>query len=131
MKTVINQKQKIAHSFKEHEKCAYDVQSKADTTMEENTRLLDQSKMVQKENSDISDDLSNMVDDHSHAEEKEYKSQYYGIRKHYIHLGYEEEKWQRYDRKFWSREQAKTFFWINEKLSTILKIFQVKKLLST
>ena len=82
MKTVINQKQAIAHSLKEHEKSAYDVQSEADTIMEENTRLLDHSKMTQKDNNDITDDLSNMVDDHAHAEEKEYKYQYYGLRKH-------------------------------------------------
>ena len=69
MKTVINQKQAIAHSLKEHEKSAYDVQYETDKTLEENTRLLDQSKMTQNENSNITYDLSNMVDDHAHAEE--------------------------------------------------------------
>ena len=47
--TVCNQKQVVAHSSKEQKKCTFDVQSEADTIQEENTRLLDQVKMMQKE----------------------------------------------------------------------------------
>ena len=59
----------IAHSSKEHENCAYDVQSEAYIIQEENTRLLDQFKMMQKDNSDITCELFNMVDNHARAEE--------------------------------------------------------------
>ena len=47
-KTVLNQKQGIAHSSKEHEKWAYDVSSEANTIQGETNRLLDQAKMIQK-----------------------------------------------------------------------------------
>ena len=70
MKKVCNQKQAIAHSSKEHEKCESDVQSEADTTQEENTSLLDQAKMMQKENIAITGDLSNIVANHACAEEE-------------------------------------------------------------
>ena len=69
-KTVHNQKQAVSHSSKEHEKCASDVQSEEDTIQEENTRLLDQVKMMQKYNSVITDELSNMVANHAHAEDE-------------------------------------------------------------
>ena len=42
----MNQKEEISHSLKERKKCAYDVQSDADTVQEGNTRLLDQVKMM-------------------------------------------------------------------------------------
>ena len=48
LKTGLNQKQATAHSSKEHEKCASDVQYEADTIQEENTWLLDQVKMMKK-----------------------------------------------------------------------------------
>ena len=66
-KTVRNQKQVIAHSLKEHEKCASDVQYEVDTIQERKTRFLYQVKMIQKENSDITVELSNMVAKHAHA----------------------------------------------------------------
>ena len=44
--TVHNQKQVIAHSLKQHEKCASDVQYEADTIQEENDRLLDHANMM-------------------------------------------------------------------------------------
>ena len=50
--------------MKEHKKCAANVQSEVDTIKEENNRLLDQAKMIQKEKSYIIGDLSNMVANH-------------------------------------------------------------------
>ena len=47
-KKVCNHKQLVAHSSKEQKKCAFDVQSKADTIQEENTRLLYQVNMMKK-----------------------------------------------------------------------------------
>ena len=56
--------------MKYHEKCASDVQSEVDTTQEENTRFLDQANMMQKDNSDITGELSNMVANHAHVEKE-------------------------------------------------------------
>ena len=69
-KKVRNQKQVIEHSLKEHKKCASDVQSEADTIQEENTRFLDQVKMMQKENSEITGEISKMVANHARTEEE-------------------------------------------------------------
>ena len=44
------------------------MKSEADTIQVENTRLLDQVNMTQKEKSDITGDISNMVDSHARAE---------------------------------------------------------------
>ena len=68
-KTIRNQKQAIAHSLKDNKKCASDVQSEADTMQGGNTRLLDQVNMMQKENSDITGEISNMVAIHTRADE--------------------------------------------------------------
>ena len=65
--TVRKQKQEIANSSKEHKKCASDVQYEADTTQEKKTRLLDQVKMIKKESSDITGELSNMVANHARS----------------------------------------------------------------
>ena len=46
------------------------MQSEADITQEENNRLLYQAKRMQKENSDITGALSNMVTHHACAEEE-------------------------------------------------------------
>ena len=46
------------------------MQSEADTIQDENTRLLDQVKMMQKENSDITSELYNIVSNHARAEEE-------------------------------------------------------------
>ena len=59
----------IDHSPKGYKQCASDVWYEADTTQEEKTRLLDQVKMIQKQNSDITCDLSNMVTNHARLEE--------------------------------------------------------------
>ena len=56
--------------MKEYDKCAYDVQSEADTIQEEKTRLLDKVNMMQKDNSDITDELSSMVTNHARVEEE-------------------------------------------------------------
>ena len=69
-KTVINQNQAIYHSSKGHGKCLSDMQYEADTIQEGKTRLSDQVKMMQKENSDITGELSNMVAKHVRAEEE-------------------------------------------------------------
>ena len=45
-KTVQNHKHVIDHSLKYHKNCASDVNSEAYTTQEDNTRLLDQVKMI-------------------------------------------------------------------------------------
>ena len=45
------------------------MQYEADTIQEEYTRLLDQAKMIQKENSDITCDIYNMVANHVRTEE--------------------------------------------------------------
>ena len=45
------------------------MQYEADTTQEKKTRLLDQVKMIKKESSDITGELSNMVANHARAEE--------------------------------------------------------------
>ena len=45
------------------------MQSEAHTIQEENTRLLDQVNIMQKYNSDITGELSNMVDNHARLEE--------------------------------------------------------------
>ena len=67
--TVLNQKQAIAHLLKDRENCASNVKSEADTIQEGKTRLLDQIKIMKKWNSDITGELSNMVDNHALAEE--------------------------------------------------------------
>ena len=67
--TVLNQKQAIAHLLKDRENCASNVKSEADTIREGKTRLLDQIKIMKKWNSDITGELSNMVDNHALAEE--------------------------------------------------------------
>ena len=58
----------ISHSPKEHKKCASDVKYESDTIQEGKNRLLYQVKMMQKDNSDIMGELSNMVDNHASAE---------------------------------------------------------------
>ena len=72
-KTVFNQKQEISHSLREHRKCVSDVQSESDTIQEEKTRLLDQAKMMQKENIYITGEISNIVANHAHIEEETLK----------------------------------------------------------
>ena len=67
-KTVPNQKQVISNSLKDHERCAYDVQSGEDTLQEEKTRLLYQVQIMQKDNSDITYELTNMVANHAIAD---------------------------------------------------------------
>ena len=44
------------------------MQSEVDTILEENTRLLYQANIMQKDNSDITGDISNIVVNHAHAE---------------------------------------------------------------
>ena len=66
---VRNKKQAITHSLKGHKNCASDVKSEADTTQEGEIRFLDQVKIMQKEKSDITGEISNMVSNHAHAEE--------------------------------------------------------------
>ena len=68
-KTVLNQKQTTSPSPKKLETFASAVHSEADTTQEENTRLLNYFKITQQENSDITGELSNMVANHARAEE--------------------------------------------------------------
>ena len=46
------------------------MQSEADTIQEENTRFLDQVKMMQKENSEITGEISKMVANHARTEEE-------------------------------------------------------------
>ena len=46
------------------------MQSEVDTTQEENTRFLDQANMMQKDNSDITGELSNMVANYARSEEE-------------------------------------------------------------
>ena len=45
------------------------MNSESDTIQEENNRLLDQFKIIQKEKSDITGELSKMVANHERAEE--------------------------------------------------------------
>ena len=68
-KTVINLKQSIAHSSKEHKKCSSGVQSEAETTQEWNTRLSYQFNIMKEDNSDITGELYNMVANHARSEE--------------------------------------------------------------
>ena len=68
-KIVSNQKQAIYRSLKDHKKCASGVQSELDTIQEEKTRLLDQVRMMQKDKSDITSEISNMVANHEREEE--------------------------------------------------------------
>ena len=49
------------------------MQSEAHTIQEENTRLLDQVNIMQKENSYIKGELYNMVSNHARAEEETLK----------------------------------------------------------
>ena len=67
--TVLNQKQVIACSSKEHEKWASDVWSEADTIQGENNKLLDQVNMMQKKNSDTTAGISNIVANLARTEE--------------------------------------------------------------
>ena len=46
------------------------MQSEADTIQEENTKSLEQVKIIPKDNSDITGEISNMVSSHVHAEEE-------------------------------------------------------------
>ena len=69
-KIVLNQKQAISHSLREHRNCVSDVQSESDTTQEENNRFLDHTQMMQKENIDITGEISNIVANHTHTEEE-------------------------------------------------------------
>ena len=69
-KTVPIHKQAIAHSSKKHKKFASNVQSEEDAIQKEKTRLFNQVKIMQKENSDITGELSNMGAKYAHSKEK-------------------------------------------------------------
>ena len=59
-KTFCNHKQVIAHSSKKHEKFASNVQSEEDAIQKEKTMLFNKVKIIQKDNSDITGELSNI-----------------------------------------------------------------------
>ena len=69
-KTVRNQKQVMASSLKELKTISSGVQSEAYNIQKKKTRLLYQVNMMQKQNIDITGELSNIVANHACAEEE-------------------------------------------------------------